>query len=72
MWVYVVLGQVRAWHQVNMVVILGMHGQNIDLFFAEYVCVILVFSQQPKSNVFSVFTSLKAHPTYKHVIGILA
>jgi len=38
-----VSGQVRAQDQVNAVVILSMLWQDIDLFFAEYVSVILVF-----------------------------
>jgi len=48
-----------------------MLWQDIDLFFAEYVSVILVFWQQLKTYVFSIFTSPKALPTYKQVVGIL-
>jgi len=67
----VVFGQVRAQDQVNAVVILGMLWQDVDLFFAEYISVILLFGQQLKTYVFSIFTSPKVHPSYKHVVGIL-
>jgi len=48
-----------------------MLWQDIDLFVAEYISVILVFWQQLKTYVFSIFTSPKVHPTYKDVFGIL-
>ena len=48
-----------------------MLWQDMDLFFAEYISVILVFWQQLETYLFSIFTSPKAHPTHKHVVGIL-
>ena len=66
-----IFGQVRARDQVDTVVILGMLQQDIHLFLTEYVSLILVLWQSLKTYILAVFSSPKAHPTYKNVVGIL-